>query len=37
MSLEIIIEETGQALLGLLGGSAVIAMFINLLNMVTAF
>lgn len=37
MSLEIIVEEVGQALLGLLGGSAVIYMFVQLLNMVTAF
>lgn len=37
MSLEIIVEEVGQALLGLLGGIAVIYMFAQLLNMVTAF
>lgn len=37
MSLEIIIEEIGQALLGLLGGVAVIYMFVGLLDMVTAF
>lgn len=37
MSLEIIVEEVGQALLGLLSGSAVIYMFMQLLNMVTAF
>lgn len=37
MSLEIILEEFGQALLGLLCGGAVIAMFVWLLDVVTAF
>ncbi len=37
MSLEMIVEEIGQALLGLLAGGAVIAMFVKMLDFVTAF
>jgi hypothetical protein len=37
MSLEMILEEMGQTLLGLLGGTAVAAMLVWLLDMVTAF
>jgi hypothetical protein len=37
MSLEMIIEEMGQTILDFLGGIAVAAMFVWLLNLVTAF
>lgn len=37
MSLEAIIDELGGAILAILGGSAVIAMLITVLNIVTSF
>lgn len=35
--MKIIVEEVGQALLGLMTGSAVIIMFVRLLDYVTSF
>lgn len=37
MSLEIIMNELGDALLGLLAGGAVIGMFVKVLIFVTSF
>lgn len=35
--MEILVEEFGEALLGLLAGAAALAMFTGLLNYVTSF
>lgn len=37
MGLEIITDTFGEALLGILAGGAVIALFLGLVNYVTAF
>lgn len=37
MSLDIIVDELGEAFLGLLAGGAVIGMFVAVLNVVASF